>query len=501
MTTGKPPAAVLHVPEAFATIQAAVNAARPYDLISIAPGIYHEAVIIRTAHLTIRGRDRNRVILDGNFELGDGFAVIANDVVLENMTVRHYLGNAFYWEDVQGFRGSYLTAYANGDYGVYAYNSNTGQFDHDLAAGQPDSGFYIGGCHPCNAIISQVIAEDNAIGYSGTNAGGNLVIRDSIWRENMVGILPNSHDFEPHPPEDDTTIMNNLAENNNNLNAPAKAFIYFAFGNGIMDLGGNGNHILNNRVNGHLFYGIVLAPSPSIHFWEPSGNSIEDNIVTHSGVADLALSALSAGNNCFSNNTVAHTAPPFLQLTHACGSLFARAGGGDPGVALTIISHYNHGLGKRFKPADWKKAPMPAIQPGMPDPTSAPQGIFTDREGTPLMMTIAPTSIAPTLTLGSLGLAGPFFEVLLGFYTYYLPLALYSAWLSVATWDIVRRSKMNGRARVGWLAIVYLIPVLGPLVYYLAGRSEISWTTRLALVIGAPLIYLLISAALLFTVS
>jgi len=245
----------------------------------------------------------------------------------------------------------------------------------------------------------------------------------------------------------------------------------------------------------------VLAPSPSIHFWEPGGNSIEDNIVTHSGVADLALSALSAGNNCFSNNTVAHTAPPFLQLTHACGSLFARAGGGDPGVALTIISHYNHGLSKRFKPADWKKAPMPAIQPGMPDPTSAPQGIFTDREGTPLMMTIAPTSIAPTLTLGSLGLAGPFFEVLLGFYTYYLPLALYSAWLSVATWDIVRRSKMNGRARVGWLAIVYLIPVLGPLAYYLAGRSEISWTTRLALVIGAPLIYLLIAAALLFTVS
>jgi len=238
MTTGKPPAAVLHVPEAFATIQAAVNAARPYDLISIAPGIYHEAVIVRTAHLTIRGRDRNRVILDGNFELGDGFAVIANYVVLENMTVRHYLGNAFYWEDVQGFRGSYLTAYANGDYGVYAYDSNTGQFDHDLAAGHPDSGFYIGGCHPCNAIISQVIAEDNAIGYSGTNAGGNLVIRDSIWRENMVGILPNSHDFEPHPPEDDTTIMNNLVENNNNLNAPAKAFIYFAFGNGIMDLGG-----------------------------------------------------------------------------------------------------------------------------------------------------------------------------------------------------------------------------------------------------------------------
>ncbi len=500
-TPGTSPAALLRVPEEFATIQAAVNAARPYDMISIASGVYHEAVIVRTAHLTIRGRDRNSTILDGNFKLSNGFEVIANDVVLENMTVRHYLGNGFYWEDVQGFRGSYLTAYANGDYGVYAFGSNTGQFDHDLAAGQPDSGFYIGDCHPCNAVISHVISEDNAVGYSGTNAGGNLVIRDSIWRDNLVGVLPNSHDYEPHPPEYDTTIINNLVENNNNLKAPAKRFIYFTFGTGIMIFGGNNNHILNNRVNGHFLYGIVIAFSPSKHFWEPSGNIVEHNIITHSGVADLALAALSAGNNCFSDNTVARTAPPFLQLTHACGSLFARAGAGDPGVVTTIFNHYIHAILKRFQPADWKKAPMPAMQPGMPDPTIDPQGIFTGTERTPLDMTVAPTSIAPAITLGSLGLAGPFFEVLLGFYMYYLPLALYSAWISVATWDIVRRSEMKGRARLGWLAIVYLIPVLGPLAYYLLSKSEISRGTRLALVIGAPIVYLAIAALLLLTIS
>jgi len=116
-------------------------------------------------------------------------------------------------------------------------------------------------------------------------------------------------------------------------------------------------------------------------------------------------------------------------------------------------------------------------------------------------MTVAPTAITPALTLGSLGLAGPFFEVLLGFYLYYLPLALYSAWISVATWDIVRRSEMKGRGRLGWLAGVYLIPVLGPLAYYLLSRSEISRGTRLALVIGAPIVYLLIAVILLFTVS
>jgi len=84
---------------------------------------------------------------------------------------------------------------------------------------------------------------------------------------------------------------------------------------------------------------------------------------------------------------------------------------------------------------------------------------------------------------------------------YYLPLALYGAWISVATWDIVRRTELKGGLRLGWLAIVYLIPVLGPLAYYLLGKSEIPRLTRFALVIGAPIVYLIISVLLLLTIS
>ncbi len=498
---GKGPVAILRVPEDYPTIQAAVNAAKPYALISIAPGIYHEVVTVRTAHLTIRGRDRNGVILDGNFKLTNGFEVLADNVVLENMTARHFQANGFYWMGVKGFRASYLTAYANGDYGVYAYGSNTGQFDHDLAEGQPDSGFYIGYCHPCNAIITNVISEDNALGYSGTNAGGNLVIRDSIWRNNMSGIAPNTLDSEPDPPEADTTIINNLVENNNNFDAPSKALEYPSIGNGIVIGGGNNNHILNNRINGHIYYGILILPNIDQHIWQPSGNVTENNIITNSGVADLALSTLSAGNNCFSDNKVARTSPPFLQFTHACGSLSARGGGGDPSVATVLLDHFMQANLGRYRVRDWKKVPAPAPQPGMPDPTIDPQGIFTTIDGRPLDMTVAATSVSPGITLGGLGLATPFFEVILGFYMYYLPLALYAAWISVATWDIVRRGEMKGGTRIGWLAVVYFIPVLGPLAYYLFGKSEIPRLTRFALAIGAPIVYLIISVLLLLFIS
>ena len=507
-SSSSPPHAILRVPEDYQTIQAAVNAAAPGDLVSIGPatnpdGAYHESVRVKNPNITIRGRDRNTVILDGQYKLDDGFEVLANNVVIENMTARHYVGNGFYWTGVTGYRGSYLTAYSNGDYGVYAYSSTNGQFDHSLAAGHPDSGFYIGACHPCNALITNVISEDNALGFSGTKAGGNLVLSNSIWRNNMSGIVPNTLDSEPGPPQDGATIVNNLVENNNNFDAPAKVLEYPSIGNGIVLAGGNNNVIEGNRISGHIYYGVLVIPNIDKNFWRPSGNTVKSNVVSHSGVADLALASLSAGNNCFSDNQVARTVPPFLQFTHACGSIFARAGAGDLSSVVILIDHFIQSNTGRFKARDWKTAAAPAdvVQPGMPDPNIDVQDIRTITEGTPINMTPDPATITPSLTLGGLGLANPFFEAILGFYMYLLPLALYAVWLSIATWDLIRRSGIKGGTRIGWLAIVYLIPILGPLAYYLFGRSEIPRSTRLSIALGIPIVYIAVSVLLLFTIS
>ena len=119
----------------------------------------------------LRGLDRNRTILDGEFERDNGVIVVGADgVAVENMTARNFTENGFFWTGVLGYRGSYLTAYRNGDYGVYAFDSQWGQFDHSYASGSPDSGFYIGQCNPCHAVITDVVAEYNQLGYSGTNA-------------------------------------------------------------------------------------------------------------------------------------------------------------------------------------------------------------------------------------------------------------------------------------------------------------------------------------------
>ncbi|QIA27667.1 hypothetical protein DYI95_009215 [Thermaerobacter sp. PB12/4term] len=77
----------LRVPEDYPTIQAAVDAAEPGDLILVGPGVYREEVVVTKPHLTLRGLDRNRVIIDGEFKRANGIKVLgADDVVVENMT-------------------------------------------------------------------------------------------------------------------------------------------------------------------------------------------------------------------------------------------------------------------------------------------------------------------------------------------------------------------------------------------------------------------------------
>ena len=58
-------------------------------------------------------------------------------VTVENLSVRNFTLNGVYWNTAKGFKGSYLTVYNNGDYGVYAFNSTDGVFDNIYASGHP----------------------------------------------------------------------------------------------------------------------------------------------------------------------------------------------------------------------------------------------------------------------------------------------------------------------------------------------------------------------------
>ncbi|MEZ5298790.1 MAG: NosD domain-containing protein [Ilumatobacteraceae bacterium] len=195
---------VYWVPTEYDTIQAAVDAAQPGELVMIEPGTYNEAVDVSTDELTIRGVDRDGVVLDGELVLDNGIRVLgANGVAVENLTAMNYTNNGVFWVSSEGYRASYITTYRTGDYGIYAFDSVKGQIEYSHTIGSRDAGIYIGQCYLCDAVIDTVISSNNGLGYSGTNSGGNLIIVNSVWHNNRAAIVPNSGSYELCYPERD----------------------------------------------------------------------------------------------------------------------------------------------------------------------------------------------------------------------------------------------------------------------------------------------------------
>ena len=342
-TTPKQTSGVIHVPADAPTIQAAVDRAAPGALVLVSPGVYKEAVTVTHPQIVIRGLDRNTTILDGGFTLENGIKVInADGVAVENMTARNFTTNGFFWTGVKGYRGSYLTATRNGDYGIYAFDSTNGQFDNSYGSGSPDAGFYIGQCTQCNALMINDEAEWNGLGYSGTNAGGNLVITKSSFHDNRAGIAPNSETSEENPPQRKITIVGNKVVDNNNSQNAAIEIAVTARGNGILVTGGIGDIVERNLVTGHETSGIAIVPMPEsitrpdapapIDF-ESRDNVVQKNVTRDNQYDLVFLTSISKpddpGGNCFSGNTYTTSLPDKVETLVPCGKPASKSYKGD----------------------------------------------------------------------------------------------------------------------------------------------------------------------------
>ena len=401
----------LNVPGDFATIQKAVDAAQPGDTVLIAPGRYKEAVLVRTPHITIRGLDRNKVVIDGEFKRANGILVQkANDVTIENLTACCNTSNGILWNDVTGYTGHYLTAYNNGDYGIFAFGSSgPGLWDHSYGSGQPDSGFYIGECNPCNAVVTDVLSERNALGWSGTNASG-VTIKNSEFRLNALGIVPNSLNSEDLPPAAGGEIINNNVHDNGKVNVPGTATFGQFYGGGIVLVGTDGTLVKNNVVKDNGLVGILVVTypdtDPGASQWLAMNNHIVDNKVGpgHSQ-ADIALGAFTRPGNCFDGNTGASGAPteipPGLQSSGLWSCSNPTTLPGSPQVELDLLQQFTASP----RTVDYKTMPVPPAQPNMPGVTGTSTKAPTAVKGKTISRPLANTGVKTSFVLGSILLA------------------------------------------------------------------------------------------------
>ncbi len=91
-------------------MQRAIDLAKPGDTIVLDSGVYPGGIVVPPAKhdITIRGIDRNTVVLDGADTRRNGIVVRADGVAVLDMSAHNFLDNAFYWEDADRFRASYL---------------------------------------------------------------------------------------------------------------------------------------------------------------------------------------------------------------------------------------------------------------------------------------------------------------------------------------------------------------------------------------------------------
>jgi hypothetical protein len=212
-----------------------------------------------------------------------------------------------------------------------------------------------------------VHGQNSPLGYSGTNSGGHLIIENSEWDQNKIGIVPNSlnNDDWPSPqngacPAEQTgptgtssctVIRQNSVHDNNNPNVPQFGSArYTGVGAGIDLAGGQNDIVMNNRVSHNGLYGILIfdLPDPrtppasnphpcsggiqfsSFCYFVGYGNDVAGNFLQDNGFfgnvtnGDLADSHIAHDpGNCWHGNFDPHgvtSAPANIQTTlGTCG--------------------------------------------------------------------------------------------------------------------------------------------------------------------------------------
>jgi hypothetical protein len=471
----------------YESIQAAVDAARPGDWILIGPGDHKATssrapagrsdtpagVLMTTPRVYLRGMNRNTVIVDGTKSgpacsrakrdqnlgpHGKGGAQGLNGIMVwkaanvwvQNLTACNFLsgkgdaGNEIWWNGGNrsgkigghGYNGSYLnttnTFYRRGhtpaQYGIFSSNWSGGTWSQTYASNFSDAGYYIGACQQrCDQTISRAHAEFNAVGYSGTNSGGQLVIKNSEFNDNQDGFDTDSENGDSPSPQNGAcpnngvsaithtrscwVLMNNYIHDNNNPNVPTVGQAGSTpLGVGLSLSGARNDTVMHNRIVRNNAWGVLIqvqqgeggrpCTGGTLHFnvlgiltlpclfdgWGAAilKNSFADNgSFGHQTNGDIAVVNFEDGHprSCYRGNTNPAgltTSPAGLEQTYpACTGAAAPA---NPNVPLVeeILCGNEGALVKVSIPCPGGKPypsrthvtmhPLPAHLATMPDP-------------------------------------------------------------------------------------------------------------------------------------
>jgi nitrous oxidase accessory protein NosD len=319
------------------SIQRAVDASRPGDVVQILPGTYREDVLVTVPRLTIRGSGAQKVTLEPGakvtaqgtakaatscFAPGVGICVAGTQghrvpgVRIQGLTVTGFAGYGIAASETDGLVVTGVSAHDNGLYGIGEQKSVRTLFAGNRAANNGEAGIF---------VSNTVQEEGGALDQQGTQVVGNdltgnkmgvvlrrvrdMNVQDNAMTGNCAGMFVIGDENTPRA--GDLTVRGNLVAANTKYCA-ANSRLPFVQGAGIVLTGVENTVVEHNTVTGNsgtsvmsggvvLFHSFVGVPN--------TGNTVRDNVLSGNAPADLADRDSAGRNNTFTGNSCSTSQP------------------------------------------------------------------------------------------------------------------------------------------------------------------------------------------------
>lgn len=242
------------------SIQEAVKAAKPGDLIRVFPGTYSENVYIDKDNISLQGVVINGEwpTLDGKKEINDAFLYSGNGILIENFKIINYKGNGVMGQAGNNFiiRNNWIID--TGVYGIFPQYGKNGLIEHNVLSKIADAAIYVGMCDNVDVLHNEVF--ENVAGIEIENSR-HCLVENNYAHNNTGGLLAFVTPGLPIKTTFDVIFRNNFVVNNNheNFGAPGSTVAGIPSGTGILIMAADDVIVENNIITGNNNTGITIV--------------------------------------------------------------------------------------------------------------------------------------------------------------------------------------------------------------------------------------------------
>jgi hypothetical protein len=184
------------------------------------------------------------------------------DVEISGITIEGFPNNGLFTERLDGFQFADVWSIDNRNYGIFPTLSRNGTITRSRASGAHDSGIWVETSD--NVQVTHSLMEGNVNGLEISNSD-DIYAAYNEMRNNTIGVavfVLQDALFAIRPDGNRYTIRRNWIHDNNKPNTATGGILATATpGTGIMALAMDESRFVENRIENHDAFGLVLADS------------------------------------------------------------------------------------------------------------------------------------------------------------------------------------------------------------------------------------------------